>query len=178
MKSFVRLLAATAFVAGITAVPASAAPVYYTLIGSTNPVFSEDPWNLGPVHEESFQFVAPDFITAYTGVTEADTEFCVSCSPFGNTVEFFPDGAFGFGRDQISFTDASGVIFGFFFEPGSFGAIGVYKAKNIPDDAIGNLGTLTVSYEPPPVPEPSLSLLLLAGAGAVYRRRRARASLR
>lgn len=158
---------------GAAAAPSSAAPIYYTLIGETNPVFSEDPWNLGPVHEESFQFVAPDFITSYVGIGAAGTEFCISCSPFGTAIEFFPDAAFGFGRDQISFADSIGVIFGFFFEPGSFGAVGVYSAKNIPDDAVGNVGRLIVSLEKPDlsVPEPSVVVMMVAGVAAVYRRR-------
>jgi hypothetical protein len=169
--AFVGVLALLMFGAG--AVPSSAAPVYYTLIGETNAVFSEDPWNLGPVHEESFQFIAPDFITSYLDFTKADAEFCVSCSPFGTAVQFFPDAAFGFGRDQINFTDAIGVIFGFFFEPGSFGTVGVYSAKNIPEDAIGNVGRLIVSLEKPelPVPEPSVVVMMVAGVAAACRGR-------
>ena len=50
---------------------------------------------------------------------------------------------------EVSFADSIGVIFGFFFEPGSFGAVGVYSAKNIPDDAVGNVGRLIVSLEKP-----------------------------
>jgi hypothetical protein len=178
MKSVARVLALAALLLSAVSMPAAAAPIYYTLIGSTNPVFSAPPYNLGPVHEESFQLVAPDFISSYFSVTSSGTNMCVACAPAGTAIEFFPNAAFGFGRDQISFTDANGFIYGFFFDAGSFGAAGTYTAKDIPAGlAIGNIGTLTVSLTPPrvpgpPLPEPSSAVLIVAGVAA-WRLRRA-----
>jgi len=142
--------------------------IVYTLTGSVNPA-------LGPVHEESFQFTSPGFITSSTSLSVSQLDSCVACDPFGTAVEFFPNGAVAtiIPVDYIAFTDADGVVYGFFFAPGTFSAPGTYSTFEDSPYILSNIGTLTI--EEVAAAEPSSVLLLALGllslvAAAVARR--------
>jgi len=130
------------------------ADVIYTLTGSTNPAF-------GPVHSEDFQFTSPDFITSSVSLTASDLNSCVACAPSGTAVQFFPYGSVPVvvAVDYISFTDANGVVYGFFFDAGDFSTPGTYTASSFLPYIVSNSGTLTVEQTPEP------STLLLLGIG-------------
>jgi hypothetical protein len=123
-------------IAAFAAGAARADGVTYTLTGSTNPEF-------GPVHAESFSFTASSFVTSYTDLTPSQLTGCVACQE----IEFYPNGTLNsdIPMDMIRFTDTSGVIYGFFFNPGAFDASGTYTASDFPPFIISNVGTLTVS---------------------------------
>jgi hypothetical protein len=126
--------------------------VIYTLTGSTNPAF-------GSVPTESFQYMAPGFVTSETDLTASELDFCVACYPSGTAVQFYPNGAVPtvIPIDFIRFTDANGIIYGFFFAPDTFSEPGTYTSFDYLPYIVLNIGTLTVQT----TPEPS-SLLLLA----------------
>lgn len=144
---------------------AKADSVVYTLTGSTNPAF-------GPVHTESFQFTAPGFIASYTDLFASQLPSCVACASSGIAVEFYPNGTLPIviPVDLIRFTDANGIVYGFFFAPGAFSAPGTYITSDHLPYIESNIGTLDVQ-----VAEPSSLLLLvcstLALAGAVQAKR-------
>jgi hypothetical protein len=141
---------------------ARADSIVYTLTGSTNPAF-------GPVHAEGFQFTAPNFVTSALSLSASQLDSCVACSLSGTALQFFPNGSVStiIPVDYFAFTDASGIVYGFFFAPGAFSAPGTYTASSDLPFIISNICTLTVQA----TPEPSSLLLLLAGvlglAGAV-----------
>src|SRR5580700_10544968 len=123
-------------VALIAAAPARADGVVYTLTGSTNST-------LGPVHAEGFQFTAPDFITSYTGLSESELGSCTACALAGTAIEFYPSGSIDtiVPVDLIRFTDANGVVYGFFFAPGDFSASGTYTTSDYPPYIVSIVGS-------------------------------------
>lgn len=143
-------------IAGVMSIGASSAraDVIYTLTGSTNPAF-------GPVHSEDFQFTSTDFITSSVSLAASDLNSCVACAPSGTAVQFFPYGTVPVvaAVNYISFTDANGVVYGFFFDAGDFSTPGTYTASSFLPYIVSNSGTLTVEQTPEP------STLLLLGIG-------------
>jgi hypothetical protein len=117
--------------------------VVYTLTGSVNPA-------LGPVHAESFQFTTSSFITSTINLDASQLDSCVACAPSGTAVQFFPNGTTNVvvPVDYVNITDANGVVYGFFFPPGTFSASGTYTASDYPPYIVSNIGILTVRAKP------------------------------
>jgi len=156
-------------IALIAAAPARADGVVYTLTGSTNST-------LGPVHAEGFQFTAPDFITSYTGLSESELGSCTACALAGTAIEFYPSGSIDtiVPVDLIRFTDANGVVYGFFFAPDDFSATGTYTTSDYPPYIVSNVGILTVQN----TSEPPGFLLLAAGLLALVGMRKRKTPIR
>ena len=187
-----RLLAGVALAASLAA-PAAHAAVTYTFAGSMtlNLVDPEDPE--GPSLEvpvtTAFTLTRSTFITngTFTPDTCADSDATLECGD----MEFdnFPN-QFNVQGDFLSYghsyndggdNNFSGGAF-YFFQPGAFGAVGVYTTDgwpvNDPNCCFGNAGfaTLTVSGFAD-VPEPGVWALMImgfGGAGAMLRRSRKR----
>jgi len=144
---------------------ANAAQVVYTLTGTTNPAF-------GPVHAEAFQFSATGFVASYVSLSAVQLDSCTACTQPGTTVEFYPNGTVQtiIPADYIRFTDANGIVYGFYFPPGSFSTAGTYHTFDDPPYITSNIGTLTVQVmqtPPNPVPLPPSVLLALTGSVAI-----------
>lgn len=154
IRVFLLLCLAALAAAGVT----KADSVIYTLTGSTNPVF-------GPVHDESFQFTAPGFITSYVALSAPELNSCLACAAIGTAVEFYPNGTKPtiIPSDLIRFTDADNMVYGFFFAPGDFSVPGTYTTFQDAPYITSNIGTLTVQLVSGVTPEPSSLLLLGAG---------------
>ena len=147
---------------------AEADTVIYTLTGTTNPAF-------GPVHAESFQFTTSSFVTSYTSLSVSQLDSCVACSDSGTTVEFYPNGTLDtvVPVDEIRFSDANGIVYGFFFAPGDLSEPGTYTASDFPPNITSNTGTLTVQGVPEIDPMNAMApFALLAGAVFIIRGRR------
>ncbi|MGJ5814860.1 PEP-CTERM sorting domain-containing protein [Paludibaculum fermentans] len=132
----------------------SAAPIVYTLTGTTNPVF-------GSTHSESFRFTASGFVNSWTTLSAGDLDACVACISSGPAIDFVPNGALDvvIPVDLIRFTDANGIVYGFFFVPEAFSNPGTYTAFGYFPYITSNLGVLTVEE----TPEPSTLLLMMMG---------------
>jgi hypothetical protein len=137
----------------------------YMFTGTTNPVG-------GPVHTEAFQFTTPNHVTSYRALTAIQLDSCTACIPSGTAVEFYPNGTLStiVPADFIRFTDATGVVFGYYFPPGSFTTPGTYHAFNYPPYITNDIATIIVQTIPPqpsPVPLPSSIVLALTGFVAI-----------
>ena len=138
----------------------------YTLVGTSNPAY-------GPAHPEDFQFTSPGLITSAVNLTGSQLNYCDACYPTGAVVQFFPTGTVNtiVPVDYIRFTDANGIVFGFFFDPGDFAKTGTYTTSDFLPYITSNVGTLTVQA----TPEPGIALLLAVGLlgllGAVHMRK-------
>jgi hypothetical protein len=178
--------------------PAAEAAVVYTFtgqqtigLGPVDPNDPDGPQNEVVVHT-SFTLERATFITDGTFTPDSCTDDNASFTCGDMEFNAFPN-AFNVQGDFLSFGhsyDDGTTAFGggafYFFQPGAFGAAGVYTTDgwpiNAPGCCYGNAGfaTLVVSGAPDPggaVPEPTTWALMITGfggAGAMLRRRRTR----
>jgi hypothetical protein len=113
--------------------------VVYTVTGLTFP-------GAGPQHTETFQFTAPNFITSRINLSASQLDSCANCIQSGTSVQFFPKGTLPLvvPADSVHFTDADGMIYGWYFAPGAFSAEGTYTALNSPPYIVSDVATMTV----------------------------------
>jgi len=137
------------FAFSVALVPGACADVVYNFSG-TEALFPGT---------ESFQYTAPNFITADISIPGSSLDFCTvsgTLVPPCDVVNFFisgPDSPQHF--PQIAFeTGPTGLasILDYYFPSGSFGEAGTIQSPS------GNTATLTITT----VPEPSSLVLLLA----------------
>lgn len=156
------------FIEALTGGVASADSVVYTFTGTTLP-------GAGPQHTESFQFTAPGFITSATDLSASELNSCTACALSGTTVQFFPNGTASLivPADFIRFTDADGIVYGYFFAPGDFSAPGSYTGFNDPPVIVSDIGTLTVQEVPEISPHNAMTpLAFLFGSVLIIRGRK------
>jgi hypothetical protein len=109
-------------------------------------------------------------------LSESELGSCTACALAGTAIEFYPSGSIDtiVPVDLIRFTDANGVVYGFFFAPGDFSATGTYTTSDYPPYIVSNVGILTVQN----TSEPPGFLLLAAGLLALVGMRKRKTLIR
>ena len=167
-----RILAATAVATTLATSAASArASVEYDFTALSS--FPND--TTGEFFTGSFSVTVPDFLTSDTTFTVGSLTSCSVVSSLGPATCLDQSFLFNFtpGQQTVEFgassATTSGIGIFYYFDPGSFGAVGTYGTTVFGTDQQGTLVVKSTSS----VPEPGSWLLMAAGVAALAGRRRA-----